>query len=130
MDVLRVGKKLYHLMAVRAPRLLPMLYTPGELAEELGLSSRTIREWTRKGMPHQRDAKGYLWIQGREFAQWFDELRRSAKHHRLKENEAYCLRCRQVVTLTPTETKQVGKMILKKGRCPQCGGGLNRGARL
>ena len=36
------------IVIVRAPDLLPMLYTPRELEQEPGVPSRTIREWIRK----------------------------------------------------------------------------------
>ena len=59
-----------HLAIVRAPGLLPMLYRPSELAEELGVSAAVVREWIDKGLPHQRDHRGHLWIDGRQVTEW------------------------------------------------------------
>jgi hypothetical protein len=57
-----------HAAITRAPGLLPMQYTLVELATELGLSARTLREWvsnTDLTVPHQRDGRGHIWIEGR-----------------------------------------------------------------
>jgi excisionase family DNA binding protein len=59
-----------HSVIVRAPGLLPMLYKVRELAQELETSRRTIRRWARRGMPHERDGRNHIWINGEEFAQW------------------------------------------------------------
>ena len=42
--------RLPHSVIVRAPGLLPMLYTPRELERELGVPARTIREWLDRGL--------------------------------------------------------------------------------
>jgi hypothetical protein len=40
-----VKTRLSHTVIVRAPGLLPMLYTPSELERELRIPARTVREW-------------------------------------------------------------------------------------
>ena len=64
-----------HAVIVKAPGLLPMLYRLGELAEELEISPRVVREWMDKGLPYTRDAHGHLWINGQQFAEWVNQLR-------------------------------------------------------
>lgn len=38
-----------HAVIIRAPGLLPMLYTPTELEEDLRVPARTVREWIQEG---------------------------------------------------------------------------------
>jgi hypothetical protein len=47
------GKKYPHIVLVRAPGLLPMQNKVKELAEELGVPSRTLRDWLNHGMPRK-----------------------------------------------------------------------------
>jgi hypothetical protein len=55
----------------RAMRLLNMQYKPGELADELGVSVQVVyKTWIPAGCPHERDAKGQLWMVGSEFRAW------------------------------------------------------------
>ncbi len=120
--------RLPHSVIVRAPGLLPMLYMPSELAQELGVTASTIREWLAQGAPHQRDARGYFWIDGRRFAAWVKAMRHSQLSQPLGDDEAYCLRCRQPVKLLASTTTQRGKHILLNGVCPTCGSSIHRGA--
>lgn len=60
--------RLPHAVIVRAPGLLPMLYSPRELGQELRIPDRTIREWLGKGLPHLRDERRHIWIDGRQLA--------------------------------------------------------------
>jgi hypothetical protein len=60
--------RISHAVIVKAPGLLPMLYSPSELEEELGVPARTIRDWLKSGLPHERDAGGHIWINGQAFA--------------------------------------------------------------
>lgn len=122
--------KLPHAVIVRAPGLLPMLYKPSELARDLGAPARSVRSWISKGMPHQRDKRGHLWIDGKQFAQWVSSRHKPRARLRLKADEAYCLRCRKPAKLVnPTSTRQ-GKRLLLRGTCPRCGGATSRGRRL
>ena len=114
---------------IRAPGLLPMLYTPSELADELGLTAPTIRDWLSRGLPHQRDDHGRLWINGAEFAAWLAQALLSARPRRLAESEAYCLKCRQSVKLDDPVCRVNGKATLLSGKCPTCGTAVFRGVR-
>jgi ribosomal protein S27AE len=123
---------LTHSVIVKAPGLLPMLYLPSELASELGMPVRTLYDWLNAGAPHTRDAQGNLWIEGRGFAGWVEASRKSRSiREKLQDDQAYCLRCKQAVTLIDPLREQVkGKLVLIKGRCPRCGVGINRGGRI
>lgn len=69
--------RLPHTVVVRAPGLLPMLYSPPELAEDLHIPAHIVREWLNKGLPYQRDAAHHVWINGREVAAWVEVARRA-----------------------------------------------------
>ncbi len=121
--------RLPHSVIVRAPGLLPMLYRPAELAEDLGVSDRVVREWLLKDLPHQRDERGHLWIDGRDAATWISKIRGSRNSTKLAADEAYCMPCHKPVKLlNPTRTKR-GKQIVLHGRCPSCGTSIHRGTR-
>ena len=123
--------KLPHAVIVRAPGLLPMLYRPRELAEDLGISVNTVKGWLKEGSPHERDGRGHIWINGAEFAGWVEETRQSRKSNksRMKEDEAYCLRCRKPVKLKDPQHVINGKQKLLSSTCPPCGSTINRGSR-
>ena len=122
--------KLPHIVIVKAPGLLPMLYKVSELAGELGIPERTLRDWLEAGAPHQRDHCGHLWINGTQFAQWVQQHRKPKRKYKLDNESAYCLRCNEVVKLTePRPQHMKGKLFIIKGVCPQCGAAINRGAR-
>ncbi len=121
--------RLPHAVIVRAPGLLPMLYTPRELEQELHLPARTIREWLGKGLPHQRDERGHIWINGRQLAAWVKTACQRRSHQPLDEDEAYCLHCRRPVTLlNPTETYR-GRQALTRSTCAACGHTIYRARR-
>ena len=121
--------KIPHSVIVRAPGLLPMLYKVRELAEELGISPRTIRKWAHRGMPHQRGSRDHIWVNGKEFAEWIENRRRSGRGPKLKPDEGYCMRCRRAVRLLNPIRQPNGKSFLLRGTCPRCGATVNRGMR-
>ena len=121
--------KLPHKVIVKAPGLLPMLYTPREICEELDIAESTLRDWLQVGVPHQRDSRNRIWINGESFASWVDGQRKPKKDKNLAEDEAYCLRCNQVTKLLAPQVQPVrGNLVLIKGTCPVCGNTINRGA--
>lgn len=123
--------RLPHSVIMKSPGLLPMHYKTSELALAIGLPERTLREWLKAGAPHFRDARGHIWIHGREFSEWVTGLRKPARERKLRDDEAFCMRCRQAVTLTDTSIKPMkGKLILIRGKCPNCGCTINRGGRI
>jgi len=114
---------------IRAPGLLPMLYTPSELAEALGLTAPTIRDWLGRGLPHERDDGGRLWINGRACAAWLEQARRPAQPRPMAAGEAYCFRCRRPVKPENPVCRINGKVTRWSGLCPACGTAVHRGAR-
>ena len=118
-----------HCVIVRVSGLLPMLYTPAEIADELGIPNRTLYDWIKTGAPHQRDGSGHIWINGVQFYAWVDQTRKKkGEKRKLASNEAYCLRCNSKVHLIdPIRQHIKGRLYLVKGICPQCGTIINRG---
>jgi hypothetical protein len=122
--------KLPHIVIVKAPGLLPMLYTVRELAEELSMPERTLRDWLLHGAPHTRDRLGHIWVNGQAFAAWVASQRKKASSSRLKPGEGYCMFCNQIVMmLQPTRRPSVGRLVYIQGNCPQCNSKVSRGAR-
>jgi hypothetical protein len=121
--------KLPHVVIVRASGLLPMRYTLSELGDELQISGRTLREWLDRGLPHTRDARGHIWIDGRQFAAWVQAVQQARLEKRLSEGQAYCVTCRRPVELSNPTSVRHGKQILLSGICPDCGNSIYRGSR-
>ena len=123
--------KLPHSVIIKSPGLLTMLYKVSELAEELSIPERTLRDWLEMGAPHQRDSRNHIWIPGDEFAIWVKWQKKLNKSRKLGDGEAYCLRCKQSVKLIdPLEKFIIGKLIHIKGTCDRCGCTINRGGRI
>lgn len=119
-----------HHVRIKAPGLLPMLYKVSEIADELQIPERTLRDWLERGAPTLRDESGHLWVNGTLFAEWVRGERQQKRAVRLDDNQAYCLRCKTVVALGAVQVIPVkGKLINIKGSCPNCGCVINRGGR-
>lgn len=106
-------------------RLLHMEYTPAELASEIGCPQSVIKRAIEAGCPVRREGK-YTYIVGDAFARWYKTLPKKPKL-RLDNNEAYCLRCRQVRQMAEVEMTPISTgVLLAQGICPICGAVLNR----
>ena len=147
--------KIPHLVIVRAPGLLPMLYTLRELGEELDIPMSTLRDWLQAGAPYERDNRNHLWVNGESFAAWIKTQQKPRPHRKLETGEGYCMHCNQIThtahiepqtsclpgegycmhcnqitRLVSPEVRHIkGKLIHIKGKCPQCGHTINRGGR-
>jgi hypothetical protein len=129
MEVRNHRTKLPHNVIIKAPGLLPMLYTPREICEELDIAESTLRDWLQIDVPHQRDNRNRIWINGEEFARWVNNQRKPKVTNKLNEDEAYCLRCNQVSKLLSPQIQPIkGNLVLIKGTCTNCGAVINRGA--
>ena len=129
MEVRNHRTKLPHNVIIKAPGLLPMLYTPREICEELDIAESTLRDWLQIDLPHQRDNRNRIWINGEEFARWVNNQRKPKVTNKLNEDEAYCLRCNQVSKLLSPQIQPIkGNLVLIKGTCANCGAVINRGA--
>ena len=95
---------------IKAPGLLPMLYTPREIAEDLDIPETTLRDWLNHGAPHSRDESNHIWINGKQFADWVDNQRNARKKpsHQLKRGRAFVC-----AAMTSSKSK-MGKFALSK----------------
>ncbi|HML40392.1 MAG TPA: hypothetical protein PKD23_06900 [Bellilinea sp.] len=119
---------------VALSRLLDMMYKPTELAEEIGVTEKTIRRYIPEGMPYTR-VKTRLWINGLAFRTWALEAlatnRRGKIKRVLQSDEAYCCRCKAVVKMADTRMTESNRPGVAQvtGKCSLCGGRVNRLAR-
>jgi hypothetical protein len=120
-----------HSVIVKAPGLLPMLYKVCELAIELHLPERTLRDWLEGGAPNQRDQRGQIWVYGPDFSHWVVGMHKPKNKKKLAGNQAYCFRCKKPVELQNASSQPIkGKLIMTKGICPHCGCTINRAGRI
>ena len=114
----------------KCARLLHMKYTPEELAQEIACSPNTVRlSYIPAGAPCEVDDEGHTWIIGTAFREWANAMYSGRKHTRIRmrENEAFCMRCKKPTPLSGrTEQRKVGHITLRIGRCPTCGATISR----
>ena len=110
--------------------LLPIKYSVREMSEELSVPNRTLRNWiSNYGIPFSKDSRNHIWINGYEFANWA-KTNLSKKKIRMKDNHAFCFRCRKPVELiNPKIVPIKAKLINIRAKCPKCGVTINRGGR-
>lgn len=106
-----------------------MLYTVRELADELSMPERTLRDWLHHSVPHTRDRLGHIWIDGQAFIAWVACQRKKDTRVKLQPGEGYCMNCNRVVMMIhPTRRPSSGKLVYIQGVCPHCNGKVSRGA--
>lgn len=109
---------------VRMAKLLDMLYTPGELAEQVGFTRRQVyRVYIPAGCPCERDNRKHWWINGKAFREWYET---NYPRLSLAQDEAFCLTCKKPVKMTnPTQEKR-GRLVYAVCNCAKCGRKLAR----
>jgi len=108
----------------RLAKLFDMKYTPSELAAEVGFNSRQIyRVYIPAGCPHQKDQRGRIWINGKDFREWVKE---AYKKRKMGPNQAFCLTCKKPVKMVNPERKSSGDLVYYLCECPNCGRVLAR----
>ena len=105
----------------RMRKLFDMMYRPSELAEEIGFDVRQVyRVYIPNGLPHERDNRRQIWINGLAFKSWIED---TYKKVRLKPDQGYCRKCNKAVKLVNTELKTTksGDTDYLLGECLYCG---------
>lgn len=100
--------------------LLDMMYTPSELAGEIGITTcQVYRVYVPLGCPVQRDKRHRLWINGKAFAEWYEETYPRVS---LQFDEGFCLTCKKAVAIGGSVAKKVsGRLSYLVFNCPHCG---------
>jgi len=89
-----------------------------ELAEELGISKNQIyRVYVPLGCPHTRDEHNHIWINGKQFKEWYEELYKKRKP---KKDQTWCVSCKKFVKLENPITEKSGSLVFYISICPVC----------
>ena len=121
-----------------------MQYSVVELAAAINTPAETIRDWANlTDIPHTRDTREHIWIDGEAFRAWVVQLRIARRRIKLQDGEAYCCSCDKAVVPAQSE-ERIREIKLKAspashtarpslhwrkvltGICPQCGHKVNR----
>ncbi|KXK15318.1 MAG: hypothetical protein UZ14_CFX002000614 [Chloroflexi bacterium OLB14] len=113
------GKQKY-----RMKRLLDMMYSPKELANEIGISTDMIyRGYIPLGCPHERNNLNYILINGKQFLEWYEH---AYKKIHLGKDETFCLTCKKGVKIVNQKQMQNKDLVYLLSACPICGRKLTK----
>ena len=121
--------KVHRIVFKKRERLLNMPYTTGEMAKELGVTPKYIRDTMirKMGAPHRYDDEGRLWLDGLNMREWIEKaLDPQKKSVKLNKNEFYCVKCREKQEAEESITKHSNGVIYKQAFCPVCGTRMNK----
>ena len=108
---------------MRLGSLLDMLYTPSELAGEVGFTVRQVyRVYVPFGCPCMRSG-GRLWLNGKAFSEWYESTYPKST---LLDDEAFCLTCKKPVKMADCVERKKGKLFYRVCKCPGCGRKISR----
>jgi hypothetical protein len=108
----------------RLKRLLDMLYSPKELAEEVGFDKEQVyRVYVPLGCPHERDSRNHLLINGATFIEWYQQ---QYKKTHLSEGESFCKSCKKAVAIVDGKQQVKDKLTYILSLCPYCGRKLTK----
>ena len=115
---------------LRRTRLINMMYTSSELAEELNLDRAYITQDLVKlfDLPCEKDDHGRLWFNGSDVRKWIENSHKVSQEKKQNkqpyaENEFYCLRCKKRVFTDKSEVivPSGGSHFMQMAYCPECG---------
>lgn len=99
--------------------LLNMMYSPRELAEEIGIDKNQIyRVYLPLNCPHEKDTYGRIRIHGLSFLSWYEE---TYKKVRVEKNQAWCVSCKKIVDISEPTRHIKGRLTYDLSTCPLCG---------
>jgi uncharacterized protein with PIN domain len=117
-----------HSHVVKLGRILNMLYRPGEIGEEIGVTADTVcRSYIPAGLPHTRGENGTIWIHGPEFVKWARDMARKRKRAGMQDGFAWCLKCNKAVQLIKPQLRTINRYLeVQFAPCPICNRTVNR----
>ena len=102
----------------RLKGLFNMMYTPKELAEEIGINKNQIyMVYVPLGCPQERDLVGHILINGIEFAKWYIH---SYPKIRLSSDETFCKTCKKPVKIYKPKNRKKNGVYYIESICPNC----------
>jgi hypothetical protein len=108
----------------RLKRLFDMLYSPRELAQEIGINKDQIYSvYVPLGCPYQRANNNRILINGKAFADWY--VQTYPKTH-LLQDETFCKTCKRPVKIHKPNKQVKGNLIYLLSECPDCGRRLTK----
>jgi hypothetical protein len=104
--------------------LFDMMYSPSELAEELGFDKEQVYAvYIPSGCPHERDQRKHILINGKEFSDWYIKIYAKVN---LLPNQSFCKSCKKGVEIyKPKEHYKKGLTYILS-ECPNCGRNLTK----
>jgi hypothetical protein len=104
--------------------LYDMLYTPKELADEVGINKNQVyMVYVPLGCPVQRDQSNHILINGKLFFEWY--INTYPKEH-LTHNQAFCKTCKSAVAILDPKLHKKNKLSYLLSDCPICGRHLTK----
>ena len=108
----------------RLSSLMDMMYTPSELAKEIGFDRRNVyRIYIPLGCPHKKGLNRQIWINGVELRNWILDIYRKKE---LLADEAFCIKCKMPVKMKNPIEKESNGIIYFLCECPNCGRKISR----
>jgi hypothetical protein len=108
----------------RLKSLFDMLYSPQDLAEEIGISKYQIYYvYVPLGCPHERRERNHISINGKAFAEWY---KNNYAKNPLEKDETFCKTCKKGVKVYKPEQRQKKGLVYVLSTCPNCGRKLTR----
>lgn len=108
----------------RLKGLFDMLYTPKELADEIGINVNQIYSvYISLDCPMERNQANRILINGKAFANWYSSAYAKI---RMGEDQSFCKTCKKGVEIISPVQKKKGNLIYVLSSCPNCGRGLTR----
>ncbi len=108
----------------RLKSLFDMMYSPRELAEEIGIHiDQFYMVYVPLGCPQERDERNHILINGKAFFDWYTKT--YTKIH-LKSNETFCKTCKQGVKIYKPKKGNNGTAVYVISICPNCGRRLTK----
>jgi hypothetical protein len=109
---------------IKLKNLLNMMDKSSDLAEEVGFNQNQVyMVYVPASCPHERDKKGHIWINGKLFKAWAEEV---YQKRTLKPGEAFCLTCKRAVKIVNLVRHRKDRLIYDLSDCPICERKLTR----